>query len=184
MKERIRCVCGMFLLFSILTGCGNIVETEEGVMEKGQIPYETGRDNLEARVEKLVTEQETEIVLSDGYVHKIRLGIEHYEDRQGEVYLEFDGIKRNIETAEQMGSAYVLYKDSGRVFLLLDIEVEDECYSTMIFEFSHGRLVQIAAMDEGFRIEPDSVTTESVMLIRDNNTSQEFKITSDGELEE
>ena len=170
MTVKLRRVCGMLLLICILTGCGNIGETE--------------LDNFEARVEKLLADQETEILLTDGYPHKIRLGIVHDEGEPGEVYLELDGIKRSIETAGQVGSAFVLYKGSGRVFLLLDVEREPECYSTMVFEFAHGRLVQTAATDACLRIDPDSVTTDSVILVHEDDTLQKYKITSEGELEE
>ena len=141
-------------------------------------------------VEVLPLEQEVQLLLWDSYLHTIKLGVEHVDDDAAEVYLELDGIRRTLEESEQIGSAFLIRKNGGRTFLLLDVDLGADNYCTMIFEFASGRLIQVDATDPGMRIDPDNVQTDRVALrIRTEgqepySASKDYEITSNGELVE
>lgn len=112
---------------------------------------------------------EEEVMLSelsapDGQKELLRVHQETLEDyMDGPLYLELNGSATEVGTFGSVGDVYLLRREDGRTFVILDADYASADFVTFVYEAADGKLVLRDRM-EGAGLQGGAVNTQSLVL--------------------
>lgn len=124
----------------------------------------------------------------EGTPQKVTLWVDDRIDDSDKVYLQVGDNRQELEMASFVRSAYLICKEDGRVFLLLEVCMKSDGDMAYVYEITGGQIKQTAETEPDTGIWSGSINVDSVKLESSVNVlgtypaMQDYEITLNGEL--
>lgn len=163
------------------------------------LPYEEFADLLKPEYRdfagegtaELPLDTEAEIELTQDTGERVRLWIEETQIDDVwdfDLWIQVGEQKEKMDDMARIGSAYILRRQDGRIFLLFDADMASDDYITYLYEITDGILRKTGETDRICSIEPGYVNPGElklrtrVELLGTYSAKVDYQITEDGEL--
>jgi len=109
------------------------------------------------------------------------------ENEDGSVYVEISGHSEEVDAFGRIGDIYLVKREDGRTFVLLDADYASDDFVTFVYEITGGTIQERERL-EGANLWPGAVNTDGVTLrmhldvLGTYSGQMDYKLGEDGQL--